>query len=824
MKFRFALLAALITLGVSALAQSSDMYISKFAPATANTGSNLTFTITVGNGGPDDAPRATFTDNLPAGGNFVSLQQTSGAAFTCTTPNVGDPGGTVTCTITTMTAGTSATFDIVVSVPTASAGTTLINNATTSSDNPDDNPENNTSITGTSIPGGDVADVAVTKSGPSASPANSDVTYTITVTNFGPNDAQTVSLTDTLPDSSPGGNPMTFVSFTQNSGPAFNCGAPSTSVTCTIATLPLNSTATFTYVGHIPTGTTTGKTYTNVANITSANDPSPENDSASTSLTVSSADVGVTKTAPATAVAGGPTFNYVITLTNSGPDAATNASFNDALPAGINFVSLVQNSGPSANCTTPAANTNGTVGCSIGIFSNGNSAQFTITVQAAATLANGTVVSNTATARTDSADTNPNNDTSSASTTINAQADVAINKTAPASVTAGTNLTYTITVNNNGPSNAASVAWTDALPAGTTFVSLNQTSGPAFNCSGTTTISCSVATLANGASATFSLVVAVSPGATGVLSNTATVTSPTPDTNNGNNSSTAPTTVNVSSDVSITKNGAPASIAAGNNITWTIVVSNTGPSTATTVTMTDVLPANTAFVSLGQSGAAFNCTTPAAGAAGTVTCTAATLATGASTTFTLVASTAVTTPPGTISNTATVSSASADPNNGNNSATSSTTVGQVDLSLTKTVPAGPFSAGGTVTFTLTATNNSAFDASNVVVTDNLPSPMTMTGSTPPGACTGTTTVTCTAATLPANASTTFTITATVPLAGNYTNSATITSANGESNPANNTGSAGFAVLAAAAIPTLSPAVLMLLAAVLGFAALTMLKR
>src|SRR5581483_5834763 len=434
----------------------------------------------------------------------------------------------------------------------------------------------------------------------------------------------------------------------------------------------------FTYVGHIPTGTTTGKTYTNVANITSANDPSPENDSASTSLTVSSADVGVTKTAPATAVAGGPTFNYVITLTNSGPDAATNASFNDALPAGINFVSLVQNSGPSANCTTPAANTNGTVGCSIGIFSNGNSAQFTITVQAAATLANGTVVSNTATARTDSADTNPNNDTSSASTTINAQADVAINKTAPASVTAGT-----------------------------TFVSLNQTSGPAFNCSGTTTISCSVATLANGASATFSLVVAVSPGATGVLSNTATVTSPTPDTNNGNNSSTAPTTVNVSSDVSITKNGAPASIAAGNNITWTIVVSNTGPSTATTVTMTDVLPANTAFVSLGQSGAAFNCTTPAAGAAGTVTCTAATLATGASTTFTLVASTAVTTPPGTISNTATVSSASADPNNGNNSATSSTTVGQVDLSLTKTVPAGPFSAGGTVTFTLTATNNSA---------------------------------------------------------------------------------------------------------------------
>src|SRR6185369_234881 len=122
--------------------------------------------------------------------------------------------------------------------------------------------------------------------------------------------------------------------------------------------------------------------------------------------------------------------------------------------------------------------------------------------------------------------------------------------------------------------------------------------------------------------------------------------------------------------------------------TWTIVVTNNGPDPATNVTMTDTLPPNTTFVSLNQSGPLFNCSGTT-----TVTCTIATLASGASTTFTLVAKSSAATPPGTISNTANVSSTSPlDPTPGNNSATSNTGVALVDLSLIKSISDGPYIA------------------------------------------------------------------------------------------------------------------------------------
>src|SRR5207244_6418559 len=103
----------------------------------------------------------------------------------------------------TLTSGSSATFTIVVNVSAQAAGTTLINSISVTSGNLDDNSENNSTITGTSVPGGNQADVSILKSGPGSAPANTDVTYTITVTNSGPNAAQTVSWSDTLPAGTP---------------------------------------------------------------------------------------------------------------------------------------------------------------------------------------------------------------------------------------------------------------------------------------------------------------------------------------------------------------------------------------------------------------------------------------------------------------------------------------------------------------------------------------------------------------------------------------------------------------------------------------------
>ena len=202
---------------------------------------------------------------------------------------------------------------------------------------------------------------------------------------------------------------------------------------------------------------------------------------------------------------------------------------------------------------------------------------------------------------------------------------------------------------------------TDVVPANTTFVSDAQTSGPTFTLSnpavgGTGTITGTIGTLALGASATFTVVVLVSPStpAGTIISNTADVTAATSDPNLANNSQTVTTAVTTQADLSLTKTAAGGPVIAGNDITYTITVANAGPSDAQTVAMTDVVPANTTFVSDAQtSGPTFTLTSPAVGGTGTISGTIGTLALGASAIFTVVVLVSPSTPEGTtITNTA----------------------------------------------------------------------------------------------------------------------------------------------------------------------------
>jgi uncharacterized repeat protein (TIGR01451 family) len=118
-------------------------------------------------------------------------------------------------------------------------------------------------------------------------------------------------------------------------------------------------------------------------------------------------------------------------------------------------------------------------------------------------------------------------------------ADLAIAKVDSADpVRAGRNLTYTLTVTNNGPNPATGVTVTDTLPSGLSARSSSASQG---SCSGTTTVTCAIGDLASGASATVTIV--VRPSSAGTLSNTATVTGNQPDPNSANNSATQETTV-----------------------------------------------------------------------------------------------------------------------------------------------------------------------------------------------------------------------------------------------------------------------------------------
>ncbi len=755
MRIYRAVLSLFLALAASALlAQEADLAVEKLGPPEALAGSDVPYSVTVTNVGPDDAINVSVSDPVPPGMSYVSATQDTGPAFTC--------DSTVNCTIASLPAGATATFTFVFHID---SGTGFLNTVTVSSQTPDPNDENNSSVafTTVAVPQGDLfVQKSVT---PPGTPPDADVTFVITLGNAGPDAAENVTLTDNLPA------PLTFVSFTQTSGPAMSCGMS----TCTVASFPADATATFELVGHVPAGTPSGTEIQNTAFVESDNDPLEENNSATTTVTVSSADVRVVKTGPPTADAGS-TIAYQVTVTNDGPDAALNVVVTDPQIC------------EAVNCLL------GTIGPGGSVILNAN-----VTIPPDATS-----WSNTATVTTDSFDPDNSDNSSTVNTIVTQSADLSVVKTAPADVVASTDLTYTITVANDGPSDASNVVLTDTLPPGTTFVSSSCGTNP-----------CAIGTLEADDSVVVTIVVNVAANATGPLENTATVTSTTSDPVAGNNTSTAETTVTPApADLSITKTSDPATATVGSNVEYTIVVTNNGPGAATDVVVTDVLPAGTTLVSA------------SAGCSGTttVTCTVGTLAAGASATIELVVTMPST--PGPVSNTASVDSSSTDPTPGNDASTAETAVGldPADLSITKTADRPNALVGSNVEYTIVVTNNGPGEATDVVVTDELPPGTTLVSSS--AGCTGTTTVTCTVGTLASGASATIELVVTMPSTpGPVVNTATVESSSTDPTPGNDSSTATVgAQLPADSVPALSPGALLFLALTMASIVLVVLRR
>src|SRR5437867_2997078 len=226
------------------------------------------------------------------------------------------------------------------------------------------------------------------------------------------------------------------------------------------------------------------------------------------------------------------------------------------------------------------------------------------------------------------------------------------------------------------------------------------------------------------AGASFSLTVTrtTTPGDCPSIQNTAVVSSTTEGTPQANNTS-GPIQITVNCpDVTITKAAAQITINAGDQATYTVTVTNSGPGDAADVTLTDTVPGAVAAPGWAVGGADAAACAPNPVAGGTLlTCTFGTLPAGQSRTITLTATATAANCP-VMNNSAHVAASNeAAAQQGNND------VGPVpinvncpDVTITKAAAQITINAGGQASYTITVTNNGPGDAANVTLTDTLP--------------------------------------------------------------------------------------------------------
>jgi uncharacterized repeat protein (TIGR01451 family) len=189
---------------------------------------------------------------------------------------------------------------------------------------------------------------------------------------------------------------------------------------------------------------------------------------------------------------------------------------------------------------------------------------------------------------------------------VGSAADLAMGMTvSPPPYVVTSNVTFTLSITNFGPSAAAGVVVTNPLPANTAYVSYTTSSGWATNVAGQVIwyVTTNSNTLTNGAVVSLALV--VQPSQIGTITNSATVSAATADPNPDDNSAAlAIDIVDFSADLQLSLAAAPDPVLLGGNITYLITVSNAGPATATAVTVSDTLPAALRFVSASGGGSA----------------------------------------------------------------------------------------------------------------------------------------------------------------------------------------------------------------------------
>ena len=349
-------------------------------------------------------------------------------------------------------------------------------------------------------------------------------------------------------------------------------------------------------------------------------------------------------------------MTFTLTLTNNGPDPATGVRLAELLPAGFSFVSATASQGSYA----PGVGvlTVGTLG-----LATPATLSVTATVMSPGTLTN--------TASINAADQfDPDTANNSATVTVSAQqADLALTKTVSnPTPNVGDPVTFTVTVTNAGPDPATAVQITDVLPAGLSFMSATPSQGTYTAATGLW----DVGTITVATPATLTLATTVASAA--AQTNTASIGDADQfDANSANNTASATVTPQ-QADLALTKTVSAATRTVGDQVTFTLTVTNAGPASATGVRVSDVLPAGLSFVSATASQGTYTAATGVWNVGTVTTATPATL----TLTATVVSA-------GAIANTASITAADQfDPTSVNSSASAAVTAQQPSVTLPPT--------------------------------------------------------------------------------------------------------------------------------------------
>ena len=383
------------------------------------------------------------------------------------------------------------------------------------------------------------------------------------------------------------------------------------------------------------------------------------------------ADLVITKTLNPSAVVAGEALSSVIAVVNNGPGTATGVVVRDWLAGDWQDLAVDLSQAPGAQCDWT-----GPLVCALPDLVSGEALSITLSGQAP-TSALGSLSALAALSAT-THDPDLTNNVSAISIGAAQQADLVISLS-PVEVLAapGDLISYSLTVTNQGPSDAADLIVTDLVSP---LLRLVSAESEIMDCFVGGSASCALTSLAVGNTASVTVIAQLDPDAvTGVgFENLATVVTTTPDSDYGNNTATASGAVGpASSDVRLTQSASP--VVAGGRATYTLTAVNHGPSDATGVVVADAVPNSLTIT---------NATTDRGRCSvsqGVVSCQVGALPAGGATATITIAGQLDPAAQGSLANTATVTSASADPDTTNNSAATTTDItNSTDLSVVVT--------------------------------------------------------------------------------------------------------------------------------------------